>query len=122
VALGYKVFAAGLSIPIQAALCTDAATSISAAGTTQATATELTAAVNEVATVASGAGVVLSSNIAAGDEQAVFNAGANPLKVYPPSGMKINALPSNAAMILATNTGVIFCCVSSTRVFGVLSA
>lgn len=120
--LGYKVFAAGLPTPQALCICKDVSASVSAAGTTQGTATELTAADNEVTTVAASSGVVLSSKLAAGDEQTVFNAGANPLKVYPPSGFKINSLPSNAAMTLATNTGVLFKCVSTTRVFGVLSA
>ena len=120
--LGWKAFAAGLPETLQLAICKDTATSVSAAGTTQGTATELTAACSEVTTVTSGTGVVLSANLAAGDEQSVFNAGANALKVYPPSGSRINALPSNTAMLLATNTGCIFKCVSSTRVFGVLSA
>ena len=120
--LGYKAFAAGLPGPLAAVICKDAGTSISAAGTTQGTATELTNADNELTTVAAGAGVVLSASLAAGDSQTVFNAGANAVKVYPPSGMRINALATNAAMTLATNTGCIFHCVSTTRVFGVLSA
>ena len=120
--LGWKAFGAGLSLPLAAAICQDTQAAVSAAGTTQGTATELTAADSEVTTVAAGAGVVLSSDLAAGDEQSVFNAGANALKVYPPSGFKINALATDTAMTLATNTGVIFKCVSSTRVFGVLSA
>ena len=120
--LGWKVFGAGLSVPLAAAMCKDVATSISAAGTTQGTATELTAADSELTTVASGSGVVLSSQLASGDSQTVFNAGANAVKVYPPSGMKINALAANAPMLLATNTGCFFKCVSTTRVFGVLSA
>ena len=120
--LGHKVFAAGLPGPLAACICKDTQASISAAGTTQGTATELGAAVSEVTTVAAGAGVVLSASLAAGDEQAVFNAGANAVKVYPPSGFKINALATNAPMLLATNTGVLFECVSATRVFGVLSA
>ena len=120
--LGYKAFAAGLPIPLAEAICKDVATSLSAAGTTQGTATELTAADNELTTVASGAGVVLNASLAPGDEQSVFNAGANAVKIYPTSGMKINALATDAPMLLAVNTGCIFKCVSSTRVFGVLSA
>ena len=120
--LGWKVFEAGLPQPLAACVCKDTATAISAAGTTQGTATELKAADNEITTVGAGAGVVLSSKLAAGDTQTVFNAGANAVKIYPPSGMKINALTANAAMTLATNTGCLFKCVSSTRVFGVLSA
>lgn len=120
--IGAKVFAAGLPIPLMEAMCKDAGTSVSAAGTTQGTATALTSADNEITTAAAGSGVILNADLAAGDQQTVFNAGANAVKVYPPSGMKINALATNAAMLLATNTGCLFKCVSSTRVFGVLSA
>ena len=120
--LGWKVFAAGLSVPLTACVCKDTATSVSAAGTTQGTATELTAADSEITTVGAGAGVVLSASLAAGDTQTVFNAGANAVKVYPTSGMKINALSTNAAMTLAPNTGCLFKCVSTTRVFAILSA
>ena len=120
--LGWKVFGAGLPIPLALCVCKDTEASVSAAGTTQGTATELTAADSEVTTVASGAGCILSSKLAPGDLQTVFNAGANALKIYPTSGMKINNLPSNEPMLLATNTGCLFKCVSTTRVFGVLSA
>ena len=120
--LGWKVFGAGLSLPLAAAICKDTATSISAAGTTQVTATELTASDNELTTVGAGSGVALASAIATGDSQTVFNAGANAVKVYPPVGMKINALATNAPMLLATNTGCLFKCISTTRVFGILSA
>ena len=97
-------------------------TAISAAGTTQATATELTAADSEVTTVAANAGVVLNRLFAPGEEQAIFNAGLNSLKVYPPVGMQFIALPVNTAILLSINTGVLFRCVSTTRIFGVLSA
>ena len=100
----------------------DVANSVSAAGTSQSDATELVAAFNEVTTVSSGAGVILDSECAQGDEQSIFNAGANPLRVYPPSSFKINSLSTNAAMLLATNTGCLFKWVSSTRIFGLLSA
>ena len=120
--LGYKIMGAGVPSLLTIALTQDVGASIIAAGTTQGTATELSATDNEITTVGSGAGVVLASKLAPGDEQSVFNAGANPLKVYPPSGFKINAGAANAAMTLAVNTGCIFKCVSTTRVFGVLSA
>lgn len=120
--LGWKVFGAGIPGLAVQAICQDAATSLVAAGTTQATALELTSADSEVTTVASGAGVVLASAGTAGDTQTVFNAGANPLKIYPPSGKSINSLAVNIPMLLATNTGCLFKFVSTTRVFGVLSA
>lgn len=120
--IGAKVFSAGLPVPLMESMCKDTATSVSAAGTTQGTATELTATDSEITTAAAGSGVILNSTLSAGDQQTAFNAGANAVKVYPPSGMKINALATNAAMLLAVNTGCLFKCVSSTRVFGVLSA
>ncbi len=120
--LGWKVFGQGLYGPLMASMCQDTATSVSAAGTTQGTATELGAADSEVTTVGASSGCVLSSQLAPGDTQTVFNAGANSLKIYPPSGMQINALGTNLPMTLAVNTGCIFKCISTTRVFGVLSA
>ena len=120
--LGWKAFGAGLSLPLAAAICKDTATSVSAAGTTQGTATELTSADSEVTTVAAGAGVILASQSSAGDTQTVFNAGANALRVYPTTGASINSLPANQHMTLSTNTGVLFKKVSSSRWFGVLSA
>ena len=120
--LGHKVFGSGIAGLSVQAICQDAKTSISAAGTTQGTATELTSADNEVTTVADGAGVVLYSNATAGDTQSVFNAGSNPLRVYPPTSQRINGLPLNLHMTLGLNTGVILKKVSATRWFGVLSA
>src|SRR5574341_1060959 len=120
--LGSKVFGSGLSGLAVQAICQDAATSISAAGSNQSTATALTSADNEVTTVSSGTGVVLPSAATAGDTITVFNAGANSLKVYPVSGQMINSLPANQAVVLPVNTGCLFKLISSTRWFGVLSA
>lgn len=119
--IGAKVFPAGLPISLMECMCKDIGT-VSAAGTTQGTATELTMADSEITTAAAGSGVVLSSSLSGGDLQTVFNAGANAVKVYPPSGFKINSLSTNSPMTLPTNTGCLFKCVSTTRVFGVLSA
>ena len=120
--LGWKVNGSGVPGLTVQAICQDAGTAISAAGTTQGTATELVNADNEVITVASGSGVVLSSKGTAGDTQTVFNAGVNPLKIYPPSGKSINSMTANLPMILPVRTGCLFKFVSSTRIFGVLSA
>ena len=120
--LGWKVFGNGLPGLIVQALCQDAQTSLTASGTTQGTALELVNETSDVTTVASGAGVVLSSKLTPGDTQYVFNAGANSLKVYPPSGMKINSLATDASMTLGTSTGCLYKCVSTTRVMAVLSA
>jgi hypothetical protein len=120
--LGHKVFGSGVPGLTVQALCQDVEASVSAAGTTQGTATELTFADSEVTTVSAGSGVVLSSDATAGDTQSVFNAGANPLKIYPSAGTSINALPTNTPMTLAINTACIFKKISSTRWAGFLSA
>lgn len=99
----------------------DAVLSISAAGTVQGTATLLIAGLNQVTTVASGAGVVLfPAN--EGCLQVVFNGGANALKVYPPLGGAINQLAVNSAHILPTNTTCQYWFFSSTLIIANQSA
>ena len=100
----------------------DTSFGLTATGTTQATALELIAQYNEVTTTASGTGVVLNDELAYGDEQTVYNGGANPLTVYPPSAMKINSLSTNAGMLLGVKTTCRFSWASETRIIGTLSA
>lgn len=119
-ALGYKAFAAGLNSLVVASLCNDVAPGLTATGTNQATAYAMTAADNEFTTVASGTGAILYAG-SPGDEQWVYNAGANALTVYPPSGSKINSLPSNGGAQIPINTACTFKCLTSTRWVGVLS-
>lgn len=119
--LGYKLFGSGLNTLSVGAIVQDVGTAISAAGTTQGTATALTNTLNGVSTVAAGSGVVLYAG-SAGDCQLVYNGGANPVKVYPPSGAQINGLAANTPHILSTNTACEYWFLSSTQVFGVLSA
>jgi hypothetical protein len=95
---------------------------IAAAGTTQGTATALTDDINVVATVASGAGVILYAAMP-GDTQIVYNDQAvNSLLVYPPTGAKINNIATNGAHILAPNTFCEYFAVSATRWIADLSA
>lgn len=94
------------------------AAALTAAGTLQSDAYSMTAAVSQFTTVAANSGAVLT----AGPYQTVFNGGANPLKVYPPVGAKINQLAVNAAMLLAVSTACTFWYLSSTQWIGVLSA
>ena len=93
-----------------------------AAGTTQATATLLINGMNGILTAAANSGVILNANSLTSDCQLVYNGGANPVKVYPPVGSKINALAINAPHTLATNTACIFWFLSDTQILGVLSA
>ena len=78
------------------------ATSLSAAGTGTSDATVLTADWNVVGTVAANAGVRIgATGWHPGDTMVVVNQGANPLKVYPPSGGTINGDTADDPMILA---------------------
>lgn len=90
------------------------ATVVSAAGSTQGTATALTKSFNEVTTVAAGQGVVLPAP-EAGEIIMVANQGANSLSVYPASGHSINNLSANTAQSLATDTRRIFFATSSSK-------
>ena len=120
--LSHKVFGSGIPGLSVQALCQDVATGITAAGTVQGDATALTSHVNVVSTVAANTGVILYSTAVPVDSQVIFNGGANPLNVYPPSGSKINNLPANGAVILPTNTVMECICVSSTQFIAILSA
>ena len=99
----------------------DVGISISAAGTTQATATLLINGINWVTTVASGAGVRLfDANV--GTSQTVYNAGANPLSVYPVTSAQINGLAVNAAHVLAVGTSCTYWVLSSVQVIAMPQA
>lgn len=74
-----------------------AADGIVAAGSTQGTATQLSADVNVVTTTPASAGVLLAMNPAPGDEVVVTNLGANSLSVYPATGGAIQSGATNAA-------------------------
>jgi hypothetical protein len=77
---------------------------ITAAGSTQGTATALSTQINGVTTVAANQGVLLPV-VSAGTWIRVLNRGANTLKVYPPSGGNIEGLSANVASSLAVNGG-----------------
>lgn len=98
-----------------------AGNALTATGTVQADALQLTATINRVTTTASGTGAKLYSSPAAGSFQVVFNGGSNPLKIYPQSSGTINGLAANASMTLATNTTCLFFAASSTAWVAILS-
>lgn len=86
-------------------------TGISAAGTTQGTATPLSAMINNVTTVSSGTGVNLPTS-AAGLSIVVQNNGANGLLVYPAQGASdtINGIAATAGVLLLPGSIGIFNC------------
>lgn len=92
-----------------------ATSSISAAGTTQGTATSLASTVSVVSTVTAGAtdGVILRAT-SPGLLRPVFNDDTGDiLKVYPPTGGQINTLATNAAYSMPPNTRAIFASLGS---------
>lgn len=101
----------GLSIP---ALVVSTSASVSAAGSTQGTATALTSDSNIVTTVAASTGVALPT-ATTGRTVMVVNKGANALSVYPASGGTIDALSANAAISLPVNYVAVFRASSTTQ-------
>ena len=97
------------------------ASGISAAGTTQGTATIISNQTNEFTTVAASSGGILPS-----PEQGEFifiaNTGANALNVYPATGHSINALAANAAFSLAVGKSAMFWAATATKWYVNLSA
>lgn len=98
-----------------------AGAALTASGSSQSDAFQLTAAINQVTTTASGAGVKLYASPSAGSWQLVYNGGANPMKVYPQTSGTINGLAANAGMTLPINTSCMFFAATATAWIGVLS-
>jgi hypothetical protein len=99
-------------------------TAVAAAGSTQATATGLTAAINVVtsATGTSADGVRLPSDYAAGDLVLIANATAVALDVFPPTDGAINGGTADAAKALAANMSGLYVSLGDGNWAAVLSA
>jgi hypothetical protein len=89
-------------------------TGISAAGSTQGTATALVKEINVVSTVSSGQGVALPTAIA-GLVIIITNTSANTVNVYPASGAAINAGATNVAYSHLAGASLQYFAVSSTQ-------
>lgn len=94
--------------------------SVTAAGSTQGTATALTKTVN-VITAGSGGGVILAS-VEIGDSWAICNISGGNVTIYPASGERINGLSTNTGFILANNTAATVQKFTATRNFAIMSA
>lgn len=94
---------------------------ISAAGTTQGTATIVANPLSIVTTAAANSGVILSLSYSQ-----IINAGANTVKVYPNSGAAITGggttLATNAAFSIAAGSSASFSCTSSTACYASFSS
>lgn len=104
---------------------TSVANSLTATGTVQADALQVTSVLNIFSTVASGTGARLNSSAALDGQtqrQVIYNGGANTLKIYPATGQKINQLATNSGISLARFTACAFYLVSTTQWIAHLSA
>lgn len=119
-------FIAPGSVAVTTSLSKSISTAVSAAGSTQGTATALTTDYNVVTTAAASTGVVLPTAASPfGREVVVVNRGANPLTVYPATGAQIDGAATNAGVVVPVNAEVSFFSSSATQWFtmdSVLSA
>lgn len=116
--MAFKRNAVALGTPPRtaSALIGGSSFSLTALGSTQGTALLLSASVNEFTTVATATGLGAQLGMAdPGDDQYVYNGGAQTLSVYGQSGEGINNGSANAAYTVAANKGVLFKKVSPTR-------
>lgn len=95
---------------------------LTAAGTTQGTATAAEGDVNVVSTATTGQGVILSAYAIQGDSQIVYNSTSADIKVYPPSGGNVNQLAANSGFVLSPYTAVKVYKVTATQWVGFVSA
>lgn len=87
---------------------------VAAAGTTQATGTQLSTTFNNISTVSAGAGVNLPAS-APGLAVMVQNSGANPLLVYPAQGASdtINGIAAGTGVLVLVGATAAFNCTTA---------
>lgn len=100
------------------------ANGLTAAGSSNADALQLSAAINRVTTTAASTGVVLPAALMTpGARATVVNSGANALLVYPGTGNTINALTATTGgFSVAAGGRADFVGVTNTNWFAILSA
>lgn len=109
-----KIVGAGTP-PLAASMISgDVQNTVSAAGTTQGTATSVYGDNVIVTTVAAGTGIVLGGpGFGPGDDVVVSNKGANPLLVYPPVGAQFNGLGANNPVTVQRGQLMSFFCIGT---------
>ena len=103
-ALKSDLMAAGLPAAIANKLGLDPVASVTAAGTTQTTATALAGNNANVSTPTIGGGVKLQ---ATEGTTTIYNSGPNTLTIYPPVGSTIVGLAANAGLTLCAGSSVL---------------
>lgn len=87
---------------------------VSAAGSTQATATPLSRPINNITTVPASSGVILPA-ATPGMRVMVRNATGTTVRIYPNSGAQINTLGTNVQLNLETLANIEFVAFSTTQ-------
>ncbi len=121
-AIPSRVMGAGNSASAATQICGDVADTLTAAGTTNADALQLSAIINRVTTAAASSGVRLMLP-EVGSQIVVVNSGANAVLVYPGTGAQINALTATTGgFSVAAGGRALFVGTSSANWFAILSA
>lgn len=120
-ALALDIMKGGVPAGMAKAIQGQVLPTVTAAGTTQGTATELTASNCVITTATADQGVRLPSAETA-DEMDICNISGVSVKVYPPTSNQINGLPVNTGFTLANNTSCKLKKWTATRWLGNLSA
>ncbi len=112
-----EVMAAGENAVLARQLGSDQQLAVTAAGSSQATATVCKGEFIEVGTAGSSTGIQLPAE---GSVYVVSNGGANALAVFPPVGSYMNGTQNASFSVTNAKTGIFFR--SENRYIGILSA
>lgn len=115
------VISTGISPFTATAIC-GGVTTLTAAGSTQATATLLGSGSGYISIVSSSGKGVQVPSCGIGSEIYIFNGGANSAHVYGQTGEAIGAGSANAAFVVATKKSVLLKKVSATAWGSILTA
>ena len=103
-----EMSSSGLSALAAQAVLGSRSLTVTAAGTTQATATAMSSALNVITTCTEAAGGVLLPVNDLGDSIRVVNATSANCRVYPPSGGALNGGTANIPFTLGANSAADF--------------
>jgi|SRR5579859_1151456 len=106
-ALKSELMALGLPAKLAERLGFDASQTVAAAGTNQATATVLVGNFTIISTAPASTGVLLQS-VGSGGIQAIYNAGANTVKVYGNGTDTINGIAGSTGISVPTAKSATF--------------
>ncbi len=84
------------------------------AGTTQATAANITTVFTLVTTATEGQGGILPASMSVSDQCTVANGTTVDIYIYPPTGGKINNSTANIPICIPPNSAIDFTCVDGT--------